>query len=104
MRQVLVEAARRRAAVKRGGGHIAVTFDDAIDTPVRSSEELLALDLALRDLARLSPRQALMVEYRFFGGMDMAEAAELLDVSEATLTRDWRAARAWLARELSASG
>lgn len=103
MRQVLVEAARRRSAAKRGAGYVAVTFEDVMDTPVKSSEELLNLDLALRDLARISPRQALMVEYRFFGGMDIMETAALLEVSEATLTRDWRAARAWLARELRGS-
>jgi len=101
MRQVLVEAARRRSAARRAGDYAAITFDDALDAPVTSADKLLALDFALKDLARLSPRQALMVEYRFFGGLDLAETAALLDVSESTLTRDWRAARAWLARELS---
>lgn len=100
MRQVLIEAARRRQAAKRGGGLTLVTFDDAMDPAVGGAEELLALDEALTELARLEPRQAMMVESRFFGGLDVAETAELLGVSEATILRDWRAARAWLAKEL----
>ena len=105
MRQVLIEAARRRKAGKRGGGQIAlVTFDDALDQPVTGAEELLALDDALEALARIEPRQAIMVETRFFGGLDVAETAELLGVSEATVLRDWRAARAWLAHELRRAG
>jgi RNA polymerase sigma factor (TIGR02999 family) len=100
MRQVLIEAARRRNAGKRGGGLAVITFDEAIDQPVNGAEELLALNDALTELARLEPRQAMMVESRFFGGLDVAETAELLGVSEATILRDWRAARAWLANEL----
>jgi DNA-directed RNA polymerase specialized sigma24 family protein len=61
---------------------------------------LLALDTALEELARMNPRQAMMVESRFFGGLDVAETAALLEVSEATILRDWRAAKAWLAHEL----
>lgn len=100
MRQVLIEAARRRNARKRGGGIFPVTFDDALQELPASSEDLLALDATLEDLARINPRQAMMVESRFFGGLDVAEIARLLEVSEATVLRDWRAARAWLAREL----
>jgi RNA polymerase sigma factor (TIGR02999 family) len=100
MRQVLVEAARRRNAEKRGGGGEFVTFDDSIADPSTSRDELLALDRALDDLARLNPRQALMVESRFFAGLDVAETATMLEVSEATVLRDWRAAKAWLAGEL----
>ncbi len=103
MRQVLVEAARRRLAGKRGGGAVAVTYDDALDAPPTTADELVALDDALRALADASPRQAALVEHRFFGGLEVAEAAELLGVSEATALRDWRAARAWLARELRQS-
>jgi RNA polymerase sigma factor (TIGR02999 family) len=99
MRQVLVEAARRRTADKRGGGAITITFDE-MSGPPASGEELLALDGALHDLARLQPRQALMIESRFFGGLETGEIASLLQVSEATILRDWRAARAWLAQEL----
>ena len=100
MRQVLVEAARRRRTGKRGGGGGMVTFDEALHATTNDADELLALDEALDELARLHPRQAMMVESRFFGGLDVAETAELLQVSEATVLRDWRAARAWLAREL----
>lgn len=100
MRQVLVEAARRRNAGKRGGGAALVTFDESIDPGVSRAEELLALDDALEELARVHPRHALMVESRFFGGLDVKETAEMLGVSEATVLRDWRAARAWLALTL----
>jgi RNA polymerase sigma factor (TIGR02999 family) len=100
MRQVLIEAARRRHADKRGGHAVFVTFDEALDAAVSTEEELLALDLALDQLTQLSPRQAQMVECRFFGGLDVAETALLLEVSEATIERDWRAAKAWLALQL----
>jgi RNA polymerase sigma-70 factor, ECF subfamily len=100
MRQVLIEAARRRTADKRGGGAFTIAFDELGGEPAASEDDLLALDVALTDLARIQPRQALMVESRFFGGRDTMEIASLLDVSEATILRDWRAARAWLAQEL----
>jgi RNA polymerase sigma factor (TIGR02999 family) len=99
MRQVLVEAARRRNAEKRGGGVAVVTFDDAMSS-VTTADDVLGLDAALESLASIEPRQALMVESRFFGGLDVAETAQLLGVSEATVLRDWRAAKAWLKREL----
>ena len=99
MRQVLVESARRRNADKRGGGAAVVTFDDAMSR-VTTADDVLGLDAALEALALIEPRQALMVETRFFGGLSVAETAELLGVSEATLLRDWRAAKAWLSREL----
>jgi RNA polymerase sigma factor (TIGR02999 family) len=100
MRQVLVEAARRRNARKRGGAVVLVTFDEGHQAFDTGTDELLALDAALHELARVHPRQATMVESRFFGGLDIPETAQLLDVSEATVLRDWRAARAWLAQEL----
>jgi RNA polymerase sigma factor (TIGR02999 family) len=104
MRQLLIEAARRRHARKRGGDdNLNVTFDDSVQEAVSTGDELLALDTALADLARINPRQALMVESRFFGGLDTLETAELLGVSEATILRDWRAAKAWLAHELRQS-
>jgi len=99
MRQVLVEAARRKKAAKRGGGSaIRVTLDEESAAAPVTEEAILRLDAALDDLARLNPRQAVMVESRFFGGLDVAETAALLGVSEATVLRDWRAARAWLGR------
>jgi len=104
MRQVLIEAARRRSAHKRGGGEaLTVTFEDSLEKSPFCGEELLALDAALGELERMNPRQALMVESRFFGGLDVSETAALLEVSEATVLRDWRAARAWLAHELRRS-
>ncbi len=101
MRQVLVEAARRRHANKRGGPDAnVVPLDDSNDAASWTGEDVLALDRALDELARIEPRQALMVESRFFGGLDTTETAALLEVSEATILRDWRAAKAWLAHEL----
>jgi len=101
MRQLLVEAARRRKAGKRGGGpEVTVVFDESLQKPASGSQDLLHLDRALHDLARMNPRQAVMVESRFFGGLDIPEIASLLSVSEATVLRDWRAAKAWLAHEL----
>jgi RNA polymerase sigma factor (TIGR02999 family) len=101
MRQLLVESARRRQSHKRGGGQTAsVLFAEAEGLPVSYDEDVIRLDSALEDLARLNPRHALMVESRFFGGMEVAETARLLDVSEATILRDWRAAKAWLAHAL----
>ena len=101
MRQLLVEAARRRNADKRGGGaEITVTFETEAREKPSTGSEVLALNKALDELERMNPRQALMVESRFFGGLDIPETAELLKVSEATVLRDWRVAKAWLAREL----
>jgi RNA polymerase sigma factor (TIGR02999 family) len=101
MRQVLVEAARRRHAAKRGGdAAMFVTFDESIDQAAQTADNLIALDVALDDLARINPRQAAMVESRYFAGLEVAEVAALLDVSEATIQRDWRAARAWLAAQV----
>jgi DNA-directed RNA polymerase specialized sigma24 family protein len=79
---------------------MAISFDDSFDEKPASGKELLTLDAALDELAKMEPRQALMVEARFFGGLDVVETAALLEVSEATTLRDWRAAKAWLAREL----
>jgi RNA polymerase sigma factor (TIGR02999 family) len=103
MRQILIEAARRRHARKRGGDGLAifVTLDDSTDKAIATGDkELLAVDTALDELARMSPRQAQVVESRFFGGLEIPEIAQLLDVSEATVLRDWRAAKAWLASEI----
>ncbi len=105
MRQVLVEAARRRDAARRGSGEALVTFDDQLPgvASLSVSKEILALDSALYTLGRFSERQALIVEGRFFGGLEVSELAALLDVSEATVTREWRSARAWLAVEIRRS-
>jgi RNA polymerase sigma factor (TIGR02999 family) len=106
MRQLLVEAARRRNAHKRGGGEgiLMITFDESLEQAAQCGDELLALDAALEDLSRMNPRQATMVETRFFGGLDVTETAALLNISEATVMRDWRAAKAWLAHQLRREG
>ena len=102
MRQVLVEAARRRNAMRRGSGDVMVTFDELVPGMTRLSDpkEILALDSALDNLSRISARQARLVEGRFFGGLEVSELAVLLEVSEATVAREWRSARAWLAVEI----
>jgi len=101
MRQVLVEAARRRNAAKRGGGVTFLALENSMQVSGSCEQDLLALEEALRELEQLDPRQALLVESRFFGGLDVAETAELLDVSEVTVHREWRAARAWLKHRLN---
>ena len=103
MRQVLVEASRRRTARKRGGDKAFVTFDEGRQGQAARPAEVIALNAALDDLAKTSPRQALLVECRFFGGLDARETAELLEVSESTVDRDWRAAKAWLSLEMRRS-
>lgn len=101
MRWVLVSYATRRRTAKRGGGLREVTFDDAVAVARERSEELLALEEALRRLEEEDPRHGRVVECRFFGGMSIEETAEALGVSPATVKRDWTMARAWLHRELS---
>jgi RNA polymerase sigma factor (TIGR02999 family) len=96
MRQVLIEAARRRNAGKRGGQLMFTEIELAPMQPTYDVDKLLALDEALQELERLEPRQARLVESRFFGGLDVMETAELLEISEATVHREWRAAKAWL--------
>lgn len=100
IRQVLVDYAVRRKAQKRGGGKVPVTLDEAL-TPSRQPERWLALDQALAELETVSERQARVVECRFFAGMSVEETARALEVSPATVKRDWTLARAWLNRELS---
>jgi RNA polymerase sigma factor (TIGR02999 family) len=99
MRQVLVDAARRRQAQIRGGDIQRVTFDESSFT-ISTDREMLALDAAIDALAKAAPRQAALVEARFFGGLETSEIAQLLGLSEATVLRDWRAAKAWLAAEV----
>ncbi len=105
MRRVLVEAARRRNAQKRGGGaQVVITFDPSLGRAASLGADVLALDAALDALAQLSARQVALVEARFFGGLSVAETAKLLEVSQATVVREWRAARAWLAHEMRVDG
>jgi RNA polymerase sigma factor (TIGR02999 family) len=102
MRFILVDASRRRSSKIRGGDEIAVTFDEALyyGCSFQLGPELLALNSALDTLATLSPRQAQLVEARFFGGMTAEEMVLVFDVSESTVVRELRMAKAWLAREL----
>lgn len=101
MRQVLIDAARRRLAAKRGGGEITITFDEKLQggTPMRAAE-FLDLARALEELGRVDERRAAVVECRFFGGLDVEETALALGISSATVKRDWRVARAWLAQAI----
>jgi len=100
MRQILVDYARRRDALKRGGGMEVVTLEDRHAVVDGFAAELLDLEAGLQRLARLSPRQAQVVEFRYFGGLEVGEVAELLRVSVRTVELDWAMARAWLFREL----
>lgn len=101
MRQILVDYARARNYRKRGGGGQQVSLSEAAGAVGGRAAELLALDEALVSLAALDEQQARVVELRYFGGLTIEEAAEVLGVSHATVERDWRAARAWLRREMS---
>jgi RNA polymerase sigma factor (TIGR02999 family) len=100
MRQILVDHARRRQAGKRGGGMIATTLEDIGAEQSLPPEELLALDAALDLLEQQDARLRALVEYRFFGGLSDREIAELLQISERTVNRDWAKARAWLHKEV----
>jgi RNA polymerase sigma factor (TIGR02999 family) len=101
MRQVLIGYERTRRAAKRGGGGLALTLDDAGVPAKARSIDLIALDDALNELARLDPEQSHIVELRFFGGLSIEETADLLELSPATVKRHWATARVWLHRELS---
>jgi RNA polymerase sigma factor (TIGR02999 family) len=100
MRQIFVDSARRRSATKRGGTPPRPLDDDPPAPGGRSTEDLLALDEALVKLEALDPRLARVVDLRFFGGMSIEETAEALDVSVATLKRDWLRARAYLFQQI----
>ncbi len=101
MRRVLVDHARRRQAARRGGNPVRITLGDTPDsTAAHKLEEILAVDEALERLEKLDARQGRTVTLRYFAGMTLEEIAGLLDVSLATVKRDWTVARAWLRREL----
>ena len=103
MRRILIDYAVGRNRQKRGGGHTPLHLDGDVWAVAESrGEDLLALDEALVRLGRLSERQARIVEYRFYGGMTVEETADALQVSPATVKREWATARAWLNRELHA--
>jgi RNA polymerase sigma factor (TIGR02999 family) len=96
MRRVLIDRARHRCAAKRGGGQLDVDVDAAIIAVDAFAERLLDLDAAIEELARLSPRQARVVECRYFGGLSVEDTAEALQISARTVKYDWALARAWL--------
>ncbi len=100
MRQVLIQYARVRHARKRGGGAIRVEFSEALVPSPERDADLIALDDALNGLAKFDPREARVVELRFFGGLTESETANVLGVSDRTVRREWDHARAWLLREL----
>lgn len=101
MRQILVDHVLARRARKRGGERVRVTLDEAMRVTGPRPQEVLALEHALARMEREDERRAKVVVCRFYGGMEVAETAEALGISEATVKRDWTAARAWLNRELS---
>ncbi len=101
MRRVLVDYARRHQTVKRGSGVIQISLDESIQLVRREkAPDLLALDEALESLAAVDPRQARIVEMRYFTGLNVAEIAEVEDISPTTVKREWRTAKLWLYREL----
>lgn len=101
MRRVLIDHARRLQYVKHGGDRERVSLEDVAAMPHARAAELLALDEALNELARLDARKARVVELRYFGGLSIEETADVLDISAMTVRRDWRAAKAWLYRALN---
>ena len=102
MRRILVQSARERHSLKRGGGALRVSLSEAagIESPDEGTD-LVALDTALETLERLNPRQARAVELRFFGGLSLEETAEVMRTSISTVRRDFRMAQAWLFQQLS---
>ena len=102
MRRILVDHARSRRYIKRGGGARRVPFDEGLTVSAEPAADLVALDDALQALARVDARKSQVVELRYFGGLSVEETAEALHVSPETVMRDWRLARAWLLREITA--
>jgi len=100
MRRIMVDHARERCSLKRGGGALRVTLDDAALVTEKRSEELLALDEALERLTAQDPRKSRIVELRYFGGLTEEETAAFLKMSDRTVRREWRMARTWLYRVL----
>ena len=101
MRRILLEAARKRGTAKRGGDLVRVNLDEIPDLSPEHGSQLLALDEALTRLAELDARKARVVELRFFGGLSVEESAAVLNISQDTVMRDWKLARAWLLEEFS---
>jgi RNA polymerase sigma-70 factor, ECF subfamily len=102
MRHVLVDYARQRASGKRGGQFKRITLDGDVAVSAERAAEIVALDDAMEALEKINPRGCKVVELRYFGGMNTKDAAAVLEISETTVERDWRFAKAWLYRELQA--
>ncbi len=100
MRHILIDHARARGSAKRGGGEVRVTLDEAATPRAQRAPDVLALDEALERLSAQHPRRGQVVELRYFGGLTNDEIAEVLEISPATVERDWRHAQAWLYQEL----
>lgn len=100
MRRILVDHARARASIRRGGDRRKVSLEDTPDLSTDRSDEIVAVDTALSHLTDLDPRKGRLVELRFFGGLDIEQTAEVLGVSPRTVKRDWTFAKAWLYREI----
>jgi len=104
MRRILIEWARARRVQKRGGAAARMSLDDACVVAEQPSYDVLALNEVLERMAALDPRRARVVELRFFGGLTIAETAEVLSTSSDTVTRDWKLAKAWIGRQLRMRG
>jgi RNA polymerase sigma factor (TIGR02999 family) len=101
MRRILVDAARAHRYQKRGGGAPVLSLEEALTVSPERSREIVALDEALEELAKVDARKSQVVELRYFGGLTVEETAVALDVSPDTVMRDWRIARGWLLRALT---
>ena len=101
MRRILIDSARRHAAMKRGGPQEKLSLDEVPDLSQEPNTKLLALDEALNALAEIDPEQSRIVELRYFGGLSVEETAEVLGIAAITVMREWNKAKAWLYRELS---
>ena len=101
MREILVEHARALRTAKRGSGALTLSLDEAMRVPDRADVDVLLLDDALTDLARLDERQSRIVELRYFTGLSIDETSEVMGISPATVSREWTTARAWLHRQIS---
>lgn len=101
MREILIDYARKRNRVKRGGGQALICLDDAGELAASGEMDFVRLDDALNELERIDTQQRRIVELRYFGGLTIEEAAQALGISPATVKRDWRVAKAWLHRQLN---
>jgi RNA polymerase sigma factor (TIGR02999 family) len=103
MREILVDHARRHRAAKRGSG-LKLELNEAISLQAPPNIDLIALDTALNELARLDPQQSRIVEMRFFAGLSIEDTAKVVGISPATVKREWATARAWLRNEVARAG